>query len=195
LRERGIKEGLNEIANANWSHLAIGIDAPKPCTILRQKYSLATFRVADDYECAIGRCEVSGLDEPVVITLLRYGAMGTFNRLTLTVVHVLLLLICASAFGDEAVTITIDNNTTKSLLVTVYDLNTRPAQRVLSSATINSFASVTVMIAADDSGQGHLSWTATSGNRNMRTCGHRDKPGLDNGDKVHVYANSECATN
>jgi hypothetical protein len=121
--------------------------------------------------------------------------MRTFNRLTWTLIHGLLLLSCASAFGDGAVTITIDNNTTKNLLVTVYDLNARPAQRVLSSATINSFASVTVMIAADDSGQVHLSWTATSGDRSMRTCGHRDKPGLDNGDKVHVYANSECAAN
>jgi hypothetical protein len=121
--------------------------------------------------------------------------MRTFNRSALMFALVLLLLGGASAFGGDAVTITINNNTTDVLLVTVYDLNTNPVQRVLSSKTINSFSSITIMIAADDSGQGHLSWTATSGDRNMRTCGHRDKPGLDNGDTVHVNANSECATN
>jgi hypothetical protein len=113
----------------------------------------------------------------------------------LTLALVLLFLGGASAFGGDAVTITINNNTTDVLLVTVNDLNTDPVRRVLSSRTINSFSSITITIAADDSGQGHLSWTATSGDRNMRTCGHRDKPGLDTGDTVHVFANSECAAN
>jgi hypothetical protein len=121
--------------------------------------------------------------------------MRTFNRSPLMLALVIIFLGGESAFGGDAVTITINNNTTEVLLVTVYDLNTNPVQRALSSKTINSFSSITITIAADDSGQGHLSWTATSGDRNMRTCGHRDKPGLDNGDTVHVFANSECAKN
>ena len=89
--------------------------------------------------------------------------------------------------------ITIDNNTTKNLLVTVYDLNINPARQVVSSATINGFASISVMIAADDSGRGHVSWTATTVDKDMRPCGHHDKPHLNDGDTVHVYANSQCA--
>jgi hypothetical protein len=66
----------------------------------------------------------------------------------------------ASAFGDDGLSITINNNTTDNLLVTVYDLNASPVARVLSNQTINGFASLTVTIMADNSGAGHLSWTA-----------------------------------
>ena len=117
--------------------------------------------------------------------------MRACNRSTVTLISVLLFLGSTWAFGD-GLTITINNNTTKDLLVTVYDLNTNPVQRVLASATISGFASVPLTITADGSGQGHLSWTATSGDRNMRTCGHHDRPHLNNSDTVHVYANSEC---
>ena len=75
----------------------------------------------------------------------------------------------------------------------MYDLNAQPAQKVLSGEVINGFASIKISIAADDSGRGHLSWTATTVDRDMRRCGHHDKPKLNDGDTVHVYANSECA--
>lgn len=120
-----------------------------------------------------------------------YTAMRACNRSTVRLISVLLLLGSTLAFGD-GMTITISNNTTKDLLVTVYELNTNPVQRVVASALINGFASIPLTIAADGSGQGHLSWSATSGDRNMRTCGHRDRPHVNNSDTVHVYANSEC---
>lgn len=119
--------------------------------------------------------------------------MRTFNRSMVRAVW-LLVLGSASSFGD-GMSITINNNTTKNLIVTVYDLNTHPAQQIVSNATINGFASISVMVGADASGHGHLSWTATTVDKDMRMCGHHDKADLNDGDTVHVYANSECAGN
>jgi hypothetical protein len=120
--------------------------------------------------------------------------MRANTRPIASLLQVLLILGSASAFGGEGMTITINNNTTSDLLVTIYDMSTNPAQRLLSSESINGFASITVTIAADASGQGHLSWSATTLGPDMRRCGHRDKPGLSDGDTVHVFANDECAT-
>jgi hypothetical protein len=104
----------------------------------------------------------------------------------------LLSLIHTAALAGDGLSITISNNTTKDLVVTIYDLNANRGARVLSGERINSFASITVTIAQDASGRGHVRWTATSGGHDDRTCGHHDKPGLNDGDTVHVYANSPC---
>jgi hypothetical protein len=104
-----------------------------------------------------------------------------------------LFMAASAALAGDGLTITINNNTTGNLLVTVYDRNAQPPQRVLSGEVINGFASIKISIAADDSGHGHLSWTATTVDRDMRRCGHHDKPKLNDGDTVHVYANSECS--
>jgi hypothetical protein len=98
-----------------------------------------------------------------------------------------------AALAGDGLSITLNNNTTGNLLVTVYDRNAQPPQKVLSGQVINGFASIKISIAADDSGRGHLSWTATTVDRDMRRCGHHNKPKLNDGDTVHVYANSECA--
>ena len=117
--------------------------------------------------------------------------MCAFNRLTLA--YVLFLLSSTSVFaGDVGLTITISNDTTTNLLVTVYDLNASPAQRILSGQLMNGFATMSLSVTPDSSGQGHLSWTATTLDRDMRQCGHRDKPNLNDGDTVHVYANDDC---
>jgi len=105
----------------------------------------------------------------------------------------LLFLAGTAALADDGLSITLNNNTTGNLRVTVYDMNAQPPQKVLSGEVINGFASIKISIAADDSGHGHLSWTATTVDRDMRRCGHHDKPKLNDGDTVRVYANSECA--
>lgn len=105
----------------------------------------------------------------------------------------LLLFAADTAALADGLDITLNNNTTGNLLVTVYDMNAQPPQKVLSGAVINGFASIRISIAADAAGHGHLSWRATSVDRDMRRCGHHDKPKLNDGDTVHVYANSECA--
>jgi hypothetical protein len=106
----------------------------------------------------------------------------------------LFLLAADTAALADGLNITLNNNTTGNLLVTVYDMNAQPPQKVLSGEVINGFASIRISIAADDSGHGHLSWRTTTVDRDMRRCGHHDKPKLNDGDTVRVYANSECAT-
>lgn len=119
--------------------------------------------------------------------------MRALNRSIIALGSLTFWLICSSASGgDDVLTITINNNTSDNLLVTVYDQNTRPAQQVLSSTTIYGNASMTVSISPDGSGMGHLSWTAMTIDHDMRQCGHNDKAGLNDGDTVNVRADSDC---
>jgi hypothetical protein len=104
----------------------------------------------------------------------------------------LLGLAGASAFGADGATITIVNDSTDSVFVTIYDLNTAPPQKVLSRASLYGSASITVVISTDDSGHGHLSWTAMTIDPDMRMCGQKDKPGLNDGDTVRVRADGDC---
>ncbi len=112
---------------------------------------------------------------------------------TTLLLKALLLLCVVPAFGDDGLTIILNNNTTTNIRVTVYDRAARPAQKILSNQTINGFASMTVMVSADDSGLGHISWTATTVDEDMRQCAHRDKPHLSDHATVQVYANRECS--
>ena len=115
--------------------------------------------------------------------------MHAFNRLSLA--GLLLCLASASAHAQN-LTITIKNDTTSNIFVTVYDLNTNPVQKLLSNQLMNGFATVTVSLTSDSSGQGHLSWTAITVDPDMRQCGHNDKPNLSDGDSVHVHADGDC---
>jgi hypothetical protein len=103
-------------------------------------------------------------------------------------------MLCAggAALAGDGVTVRILNDTPDALTVTIYDRNVRPAQAVVSSEVINGNASLSVSVTADASGRGHLSWTATTGDRDMRRCGHKDKPGVNDGDTIRVHANSSC---
>jgi hypothetical protein len=104
------------------------------------------------------------------------------------------VMLCAggTALAGDGVTVRILNDTPDALTVTIYDRNVRPAQAVVSSEVINGNASLSVSVTADASGLGHLSWTATTGDRDMRRCGHKDKPGVNDGDTIRVRANSSC---
>jgi hypothetical protein len=105
----------------------------------------------------------------------------------------LLLAVCSvSAVGGTGMMITINNNSTSDLLVTAYDLNAGAAQKVLSNEKINSFASIAVPINTDESGYGHLSWSATSVSRDSPMCGRSDAAALSDSDTVHVYADAAC---
>ncbi|MGO9987311.1 MAG: hypothetical protein ACLPSY_00900 [Steroidobacteraceae bacterium] len=115
--------------------------------------------------------------------------MHACNRLTLA--GLLLCLASASAHA-QGLTITIKNDTTSNIFVTVYDLNTNPVQKLLSNQLMNGFATVTVPLTSDSSGQGHLSWTAITVDPDMRQCGHNDKPNLSDGATVRVHADGDC---
>jgi hypothetical protein len=102
------------------------------------------------------------------------------------------VLVSAQSFAGD-VTITLNNGTTNSLLVTVYDMNVQPPLKILSSALINDNASITVSITLDASGQGKVAWTATTVDRDMRACGSGHKSNLNDGDSVDVNTDYDCS--
>jgi hypothetical protein len=119
--------------------------------------------------------------------------MRPANRTTNALGYLTFWLISSTASGgDDVLTITITNNSSDNLLVTVYDQNTTPAQRVLSTTPIYGNASIPVSISPDGTGKGHLSWTAMTADHDMRQCGHSDSSGLNDGDTVNVQADSDC---
>jgi len=118
--------------------------------------------------------------------------MRVLNAVTRELVRALFIVTSAVALGADGVNVTIDNNTSRNLVVSVYDLNTNPVVRVLSDLTINGFAWVSATLVADASGEGHLSWTATTTDQDMRRCSHADRPHLNDGDTVNVHAGSKC---
>jgi hypothetical protein len=110
-----------------------------------------------------------------------------------------ILLACAAsmlagvlAFAGSGLTVKINNDSTDTILVSVYDLNANGPQRVLSNEVINGNASVAVPIAADDQGQGHVSWRARTSDTDMRMCGRGDAGNLKDGDTVPVHADAAC---
>lgn len=95
-------------------------------------------------------------------------------------------------FGDGDLTITIVNNSSDNVLVTIYDRSTTPPQQILAGRPIYGNASLTVSISAGDGGKGHLSWTAMSIDRDMRRCAANELSNLHDGDSVNVYADNDC---
>jgi hypothetical protein len=101
------------------------------------------------------------------------------------------LLASETALAD-GVQLKISNDGTEDIVVTVYDLNTRPKSVVVQNARINGFSSLPISASVDASGMANLSWTATSVDPNSRKCGHDQTMGLGNDAAVHVHADSSC---
>ena len=72
------------------------------------------------------------------------------------------VLLTGTALGGEGVQVKITNDGTQDIVVTVYDMNTRPERVVLENARINGFTSVPINAIGDATGRANLSWTATS---------------------------------
>jgi|SRR5450631_4348779 hypothetical protein len=121
--------------------------------------------------------------------------MIALNRRATALACVLLSLGCLSVFGQEGggIMLTISNNTSDNLLVSVYDLGASPRQQILANRPIYGNASITVSITEDATGSGHLWWTAMSLDPDMRKCGHDDKANLSDGDTVNVSADGDCS--
>ena len=118
--------------------------------------------------------------------------MSSTKRAALLLALACLFMGLPAAHAGDAVSITITNNDTNDILVTVYDMNTHPHAKVLDGQRIIGFASVPLSVAAGAGGTGHVYWRATTLDPDMPRCGQRDKAGLANGDSVHVFAHSEC---
>lgn len=118
--------------------------------------------------------------------------MPTFIRSRNFFALACLLLIGHTAHAGDVVAITITNDDTDDILVTVYDMNTDPPDKLLDGKLINGFASMPISVAAGAGGTGHVSWMATNTDPDNVRCGRRDKPGLITNASVHVFARSTC---
>ena len=126
--------------------------------------------------------------------MIRQDSLPDSKRPTAALACLLLAFGCHSVIGQEGggVMITIRNDTTENLLVTIYDMGTSPRQQVLSDRPLYGNASLTVSITQDASGKGHLWWRAMSLDRDMRQCGHDETSDLSDGDTVNVSASDDC---
>jgi hypothetical protein len=104
----------------------------------------------------------------------------------------LLLVSTAAVGGLNGVDVTITNDGTEDVVVTVYDTSTQPNSVVLSHERINGFTRIPVSLAPDDSGRGNIAWTAVTADANSRKCGHASTQGLSDSASVHVHADGAC---
>lgn len=105
----------------------------------------------------------------------------------------ILALAGAQVHGQNGLTISILNDSGDALIVNVYDQGAKPPQQVVANAAIYGNASLSVSIAPNASGRGHIRWTAVTQDSDMRACGHGEKSNLHDGDTVTVHANGRCA--
>jgi hypothetical protein len=96
------------------------------------------------------------------------------------------------ALADDSVPITVTNDNTDDVIISLYDINTTPRSKLLSHQRINGFASIPLSVTAGADGTGHVYWTAVTADPGTRKCGRKDKPGLQSDASVHVYAKSDC---
>jgi len=113
-------------------------------------------------------------------------------RWSLALVAAPLALVAASAVAD-GINVTISNDGTQDINVTVYDTTVRP-RRVILSQRINGFSTVPLYMSPDASGRANLSWTAVTVDPHNRRCGHADQVGLADSAQVSVHADSDCAS-
>jgi hypothetical protein len=108
----------------------------------------------------------------------------------------LLLVSAAAQSGLSGVDITIANDGTEDVLVTVYDTSTQPNGQpkalVFARERINGFTSIPVSLTADQTGRANIAWTAVTVGAQSRRCGHATQVGLTDSALVSVHADSEC---
>jgi hypothetical protein len=108
-----------------------------------------------------------------------------------------LLLVGATAVGGlNGVDVTIANDGTEDVLVTLYDASSQPNGQpnavVFARERINGFTKIPVSLAADESGRANLAWTAVTVDARSRKCGHATRTGLADSALVSVHADSDC---
>jgi hypothetical protein len=129
---------------------------------------------------------------------IAFGASleGPEMRINIRTVTIILgsipLFFAAMAMGGEGVQVKITNDGTEDIVVTVYDMNTRPQRVVVENARINGFASIPINVIGDSTGRATVSWTATSIDRNSPACGHDESVELGDSSSLRVHADSSC---
>jgi hypothetical protein len=107
----------------------------------------------------------------------------------------LFLLFAASVpAGDVDVDLTVTNDGTTNIFVTLYDMSANPPYvTVMHHERINGFTSVPISVSADSNGRANVYWTATSVDSFGRKCGRGGTSDLNNHAAVKVQANSSCS--
>jgi hypothetical protein len=104
-----------------------------------------------------------------------------------------LLLVSAAAVGGlNGVDVTITNDGTEDVVVTVYDTSMQPNSVVLAHERINGFTRIPISVSPDDYGRGNIAWTAVTADSQARKCGHAQQEGLADASLVDVHADSSC---
>jgi hypothetical protein len=104
-----------------------------------------------------------------------------------------LLLVSATAVGGlNGVDVTITNDGTEDVVVTVYDTSTQPNAVVLAHERINGFTRIPISLSTDESGRGNVAWTAVTADTNSRRCGHATNEGLTDSASILVHADAAC---
>jgi hypothetical protein len=101
----------------------------------------------------------------------------------------------AAARADDGVPITIINDGTTDIIVTVYDMNSADHRIVVPGERINGFSSVPITVTPGRNGGGNVSWTATTVSivdTGARRCGRGAQGALKQDAVVHVSANARC---
>lgn len=106
-----------------------------------------------------------------------------------------LVLAATAAFGGDGVDVTVTNDSTDDLVVTIYDDSVGPNAVVLAHAHINGFTSIPVSVSPDATGHASVSWTATTTDPSFRKCGHQNGVHLADSAPLMVHADSSCDSN
>lgn len=108
----------------------------------------------------------------------------------------LLLIGGAAMSGSSGVDVTIANDGTEDVVVTVFDTSAQPDGRpkavVFARERINGFTSIPVSLTADQTGRANIAWTAVTVGSETPKCGHATQAGLTDSASVSVHADSEC---
>jgi hypothetical protein len=104
-----------------------------------------------------------------------------------------LFLLGGPAWSGEGIQISITNDGTDDILVTVYDMSLGPNAVILSHQRINGFSTIPLSLSSDATGRANVSWTAVTVDPSGRKCGHAERTGLADSASVTVRADSACA--
>jgi hypothetical protein len=110
------------------------------------------------------------------------------------ILGLLLLASAVAVAGLNGVDVTITNDGTEDVVVTVYDTSTQPNAVVLAHERINGFTRVPISVSTDDSGRGNIAWTAVTVDTRSRKCGHAASEGLSDSASIAVSANTSCGS-
>lgn len=105
-------------------------------------------------------------------------------------ISLILGLACVSrALAGAPLTIVNDNEDT--VLATIINVNAQPPVTVLSAQPIDGFASISIEVPTDASGNAHIAWSASNTDAINHLCG-RGRRTVKPHRTVHVWANRHC---